>query len=77
MNVETHWHRLVFRCANCGRNEVSAKGFSEGHLSENQIRAKIYQVLCRSCGWKGEACGFSAIEIDTGIEHRQTKAAHA
>ena len=66
----THWHRLVFRCVYCGRKEASAKGFSESHLPENRIRARIYQVTCKSCGWKGDVCGLSALEIESGVERR-------
>jgi hypothetical protein len=79
----THWHRLLFRCVNCGKNEVSAQDFSEGHLPEQLIRARLYHVACKSCGWKGEVCGFSAVEIDCGVERRtgnlpvQTTAARA
>jgi len=66
IDTKTHWCLLAFRCVNCGRKEASAKDSFEGEVPEGQIRARIYQASCRSCGWKGEVCGFSAIEITAG-----------
>lgn len=34
------------------------------------MRVKIYEASCRSCGWKGEVCGLSAIGIHRGVERR-------
>jgi Pyruvate/2-oxoacid:ferredoxin oxidoreductase delta subunit len=54
---------LTFRCVNCGRYEASSHFSSESIESEDRIRAKIYQALCKGCGWKGHACGYSAVRI--------------
>jgi len=37
-------------------------------LTEDEIRARIYQVSCNSCGWRGDACGLSAIHISHPTE---------
>jgi translation initiation factor RLI1 len=54
---------LIFRCVNCGRYEASSHYSSKGIESEDRIRAEIYQALCKGCGWKGHACGYSAVRI--------------
>jgi hypothetical protein len=54
---------LTFRCVNCGRYEASSHYSSKGTESENQLRARIYQANCTGCGWKGHACGYSAVRI--------------
>jgi heterodisulfide reductase subunit A-like polyferredoxin len=66
--VETQGYILTFRCVNCGKHEVFAKYPSEDIIAEDQIRARIYQVRCRSCGWTGDACGLSAIHISHTTE---------
>ena len=58
---KTQGYVLTFRCINCGKHEVFAQYPSEGIEPEKQIRARIYQVTCNSCGWNGDACGLSAI----------------
>ena len=73
IETKTHWCLLAFRCVNCGRKEASAKDSFEGEVHEDQIRARIYQASCRSCGWKGEVCGFSAMGICSGVERRTGK----
>lgn len=60
---EIHGYILTFRCINCGQYEVFARHPSDGDLAEEQIRERIYEVSCRSCGWKGDACGISASSI--------------
>lgn len=60
---ETQGYILTFRCVNCGKCEVFAKHPSEDILQEDQIRKRIYQVSCNSCGWRGDVCGLSAIYI--------------
>ena|ERR1700751_287641 len=54
---------LTFRCVNCGRYEASSHYSSKSIESEDRIRAKIYQALCKGCGWRGHACGYSAVRI--------------
>jgi hypothetical protein len=71
--AESYWCRLVFRCLNCGRKEVFAATSCEGQPHEDQMRAQVYQARCRSCGWQGAFCGFSALEIYSGIEQRTAK----
>jgi heterodisulfide reductase subunit A-like polyferredoxin len=56
-------YSLTFRCVNCGKHEVVAAYHSEDALTEGELRARIYQASCGACGWKGSACGFSAIQI--------------
>ena len=68
--AKTHWCLLTFRCVHCGRNEAHAEDSFEGEPREDQIRAKIYQAICRYCGWEGEAGGLSAVEVRTGVERR-------
>jgi len=65
---ETRGYILTFRCVNCGKHEVFANYPSEELLTEDQIRARIYQVGCISCGWRGDACGLSAIHISHTTE---------
>ena len=65
---KTQGYVLTFRCINCGKHEVFAQYPSDGMESEEQIRARIYQVSCNSCGWKGDACGLSAIRISHTTE---------
>jgi len=68
--AKTHWCLLTFRCVHCGRNEAHAEDSFEGEPREDQIRAKVYQAICRYCGWEGEAGGLSAVEVRTGVERR-------
>jgi transcription elongation factor Elf1 len=65
---KTQGYVLTFRCVNCGKREVFASYPSEGMVSDDQIRARIYQVSCTSCGWRGDACGLSAIHISHTTE---------
>jgi transcription elongation factor Elf1 len=65
---KTQGYILTFRCVNCGKQELFANCLSGELLTEDQIRARIYQVSCNSCGWRGDACGLSAIHISHTIE---------
>jgi transcription elongation factor Elf1 len=65
---KTQGYILTFRCVNCGKHEVFANYPSERLLTEDEIRARIYQVSCTSCGWRGDACGLSAIHISHPTE---------
>ena len=58
-----HRYNVTFRCVNCGRHEASANFRSDQPERQDQIKARIYRVQCAGCGWKGEACGFSAVRI--------------
>ena len=58
-----HRYTLSFRCIHCGTYEASANFRCGQAESWNQITARIYRVQCARCGWKGEACGFSAVRI--------------
>ena len=69
-DVETHRYTLTFRCVNCGRIEPFANYPSEGVVREDEIRARIYEVNCKACGWTGETCGISAVRIDHRWQHR-------
>ena len=62
IDPKTHWYILTFRCVYCGR-DLTAKGSFQGEALESQIRARIYEAKCESCGWKGEVCGASATRI--------------
>ena len=61
---------LRFRCVNCGKQELRANYLSGELLAEDKIRARIYQVICSSCGWRGNACGVSATHISHTTELR-------
>ena len=61
--VTVQKYSLTFRCINCGRNEASATYSSDTAVAEEQVKVRIYRVSCTACGWKGEACGFSAIRV--------------
>jgi flavoprotein len=62
---------LTFRCINCAEpDEVIATHPSENLLAEDEVRARIYSVRCNSCGWRGDACGISAIHISYTSEVR-------
>jgi hypothetical protein len=65
---ETQGYILTFRCINCGRHEALAQYPTEEVEPEEQIRARIYRVSCSACGWRGEACGISAIDISHSME---------
>jgi transcription elongation factor Elf1 len=65
---ETQGYILTFRCVNCGKQEVFANYPSKDLLTEDEVRARIYQVSCGSCGWRGDACGLSAIHISHTTE---------
>ena len=54
---------LTFRCVNCGRPEASASFASEDAVPDDQIKARIYEANCESCGWKGSVCGVSVVVI--------------
>ena len=69
-DAKNHWCLVLFRCANCGRNEAFAEDAVEGQPREDQIRPKIYQAICRHCGWEGEVRGLSAVEMRSGVERR-------
>ena len=79
-NAKSYWCLVVFRCVSCGRNEAFAEESSAAEPCEDQIRTKIYQAICRYCGWQGEARGLSAVEIRSGVERRariRNKQGHA
>ena len=61
--ARSHRYSLTFRCMNCGRHEASANFRSDRIQPEDQIKEQIYPAQCTGCGWKGEACGLSAIRI--------------
>ena len=65
---EARGYILTFRCVNCGKHEVFANYPCEDMVGEDQIRARIYQVSCISCGWRGDACGLSAVHISHTTE---------
>ena len=65
---KTQGYVLTFRCIYCGKHEVFAQYPSKGIEAEERIRARIYQVSCKSCGWTGDACGLSAIRISRTTE---------
>jgi len=69
-DAKTHWCLIVFRCVNCGKNEAFAEDSFEVEPSEDQIRTRIYQAICRFCGWEGEVRGMSAVEMRSGVERR-------
>ncbi len=69
-DAKTHWCLLTFRCVQCGRNEAYAEDSIEVEPREDQIRPKIYQAICRNCGWEGEVRGLSAVEMRSGVERR-------
>ena len=58
-----HRYTLTFRCIHCGKYEASANFRSDQAEFSNQLKARIYRVQCARCGWKGEACGLSAVRI--------------
>jgi transcription elongation factor Elf1 len=58
-----HRYNLTFRCVHCGRYEASANFRSDQVEREERIKARIYRVQCSGCGWRGEACGVSAVRI--------------
>ena len=59
---EAQIYVLRFRCVNCGKHDVFAYQLAED-TSVEDVRARMYQVSCTACGWKGDACGFSAVRI--------------
>ena len=65
---KTQGYLLTFRCINCGKHRVFAQYPSGRMESEVRIRARIYQVSCNSCGWKGDVCSLSAIRISHTTE---------
>jgi transcription elongation factor Elf1 len=67
-DTKTLWYLLTFRCVNCGRSEASARTCLESEAGEDQITGRIYRVTCKSCGWKGEVCGISAVRISHEFE---------
>jgi hypothetical protein len=69
-DAKTHWCLVVFRCVNCGRNEAFAEDSVEGQPREDQVRPKIFQAICRYCGWEGEVRGLSAVDMRSGVERR-------
>lgn len=78
---KTRGYVLTFRCVNCGRYEAFSWYPSEGNVREDQIRARIYQANCEGCGWRGDACGLSAVRIyrtpETLPQIRQLQATRA
>jgi hypothetical protein len=34
----------------------------------DQIKARIYKANCKACGWNGEVCGVSALQIYYSLE---------
>jgi len=52
---ETQGYILTFCCVNCGKPEIFAQYPSEDVVPEDQIRARIYQVGCNYCGWRGDS----------------------
>jgi len=68
--AKTHWCLLTFRCVQCGRNAAYAEDAFTAEPREDQIRPKIYQAICRHCGWEGEVRGLSAVEMRSGVERR-------
>jgi formate hydrogenlyase subunit 6/NADH:ubiquinone oxidoreductase subunit I len=69
-DAKTHWCLLTFRCVHCGRNEAFAEDSFKGEPGKDQITPQIYQAICRYCGWEGEVCGLSAVEMRSGVELR-------
>jgi hypothetical protein len=69
-DAKNHWCLVVFRCVSCGRNEAFAEDSFEGQPDEDQIRPKIFQAICRYCGWEGEVRGLSAVDMRSGVERR-------
>ena len=65
---ETQGYILSFRCINCGSHEALARYPTGSIEREEEIRARIYHVSCSSCGWNGDACGVSAINISHSME---------
>jgi len=61
--MKTSGYTLTFRCVNCGRVEARTHYACESVVSDDQIRARIYEANCEGCGWKGVVCGVSAIQI--------------
>jgi transcription elongation factor Elf1 len=74
---KTQRYILTFRCVNCGKHEVSVTYPSEDIVNEDELRARIYQASCNSCGWTGNACGFSAILISQSGEFKARAAGHS
>ena len=77
-NAKAQGYTITFRCVNCGKNEVLAFYGSEEILSEDELRARIYQGCCNSCGWQGSVCGFSAALFATsgGLKEKATAQAN-
>ena len=69
-DAKSYWCLVVFRCVSCGRNQAFAEESSQVQPTEDQIRAKTYQALCRHRGWQGEASGLSALGMRSGVERR-------
>lgn len=75
---ETQRYTLTFRCINCGKFEVFADCPSDNVLEEGQVRGRIYEVTCNSCGWRGSACGLSAVSVShTARSKSRSAAGHA
>jgi Pyruvate/2-oxoacid:ferredoxin oxidoreductase delta subunit len=64
MSADTRGYLLTFRCLNCGRHEAFASFSSEVPISEEDVKTRILEAVCRGCGWKGQVCGVSAVRID-------------
>jgi hypothetical protein len=67
---EAQIYILRFRCLSCGKHDVFAYQLAEETSLEEYIRARMYQVSCNACGWKGSVCGFSAVRISQISELR-------
>jgi hypothetical protein len=65
---------LTFRCVNCGAPEALARHSADGVANEDELLARIYQVTCTACGWKGNVCGLSAILVSR-LERSKASAA--
>jgi transcription elongation factor Elf1 len=66
--TKTRGYLLKFRCLNCGRYEAFACYPSEAVMPMDQIKARIYKANCKACGWNGEVCGVSALQIYYSLE---------
>jgi transcription elongation factor Elf1 len=66
--AKTRGYILKFRCLSCGRYEASAGYPCEAVLSVDEVKTGIYEANCKACGWNGEVCGFSSVQIYYSLE---------
>jgi transcription elongation factor Elf1 len=66
--TETRGYVLKFRCVYCGRHEVSVEYPCEDVVPMDEIKSRIYEAHCKSCGWNGNVCGDSAVRIYYSLE---------